>query len=249
MASTGNNKKDRLTAALCTLLFAALTIGILLATHLSIDIASEPEKKKPELIAIEEEIFIEPKLLNLGEKDATANDEPAPVQQGEPEPAPKDNDRLVEPGKNPKPAPQKPKLVSSKKESPVKTTEPSATKQERSKITSSMAKGFSGQNGQVNGKNGSSGSGGEGAGVRGFARGRVFRGCPKPDVTLQRKVTVSVTVTVDEQGNVTSATAQGGASASIRRACERAARQARWSPKKGAGETRGTITFTITPRV
>lgn len=249
MALSGKMNKDQLKAAVCTLFFAAITIGILLATHLSIDIMPEPEKKKPELATIEEEIFIEPKLLNLGEKDATANDEPEPVQQGEPEPAPKDNDRLVEPGKNPKPAPQKPKLVSSKKESPVKTMEPSVTKQERSKITSSMAKGFSGQNGQVNGKNGSSGSGGEGAGIKGYARGRMFRGCPKPDVTLRHKVTVTVTVTVNEQGNVTSATAQGGASAAIRRACEQAARQARWSPKKGAGETRGTITFTITPRV
>lgn len=85
-------------------------------------------------------------------------------------------------------------------------------------------------------------------GITGNASGRTFKGCPKPDVTLRNKTTVTVSVVIDADGNVTSAKASGGSSAAIRRACEQAARGAKWSAKKGAGETRGSITFTITPR-
>lgn len=66
-------------------------------------------------------------------------------------------------------------------------------------------------------------------------------------MTLRNKTTVTVSVVIDSDGNVISAKASGGASASIRRACEQAAKGAKWSPKKGAGETRGSISFTITP--
>ena len=245
---TARERKDKMTAAGATLLVALALLLFLLFNSLTWNRAALTQASIPDEQE-EEEIFLEPELLNLGEEDAVTHDEPAPNPQGEPEPAETDNDRLVIPGENPKPAPLKEKLVSTPKESDVKATEPKATDKEREKITSTMAKGFSSQSGKPDGKDGSAGSGGEGLGIVGSARGRVFKGCPAPDVTLRHKLTVTVNVTVNEQGTVTAASAQGGATAEIRRACEKAAMRAQWSPKKGAGETRGTITFTITPRV
>lgn len=248
---TPHEKKDSAIAAGATFLVALLLLLFLFTGSLGYDRAllasssipgNPPEEE-------EEELFIDPELLDLGEENAVSKDAPAPAFQGEPEPAEEDKAEVVEPGENPKPAPPVPKPVSQKKESPVKATEPTATDKERSKATSTVAKGFSGRNGVPDGKAKESvGSGGTGIGVAGNARGRTFLSCPKPDVTLSHKTVVTVNIVVDASGRVTSASATGSASASIRRKCEQAARQARWTEKKGAGETRGTITFTITPR-
>lgn len=248
--SLPQNKKDSAIAAAITFFVVLIILLILTFTGISYQ---EPEQlakdSTPELMLDEEETFLEPEILkDLGEEDAVNNDAPAKVFQGEPDPAPKDNNKIVEPGKNTKPAPPVKKLVSTNKESDVKSTEPKATEEERQHVTSSVAKGFSGRNGAPQGSNGSDGSGSNGIGIVGNASGRTFMGCPKPDVTLQHKTTVKVSVVIDADGKVISATASGAASAAIRSACERAARQARWSEKKGAGETRGSITFTITPR-
>lgn len=206
---------------------------------------STPELMMPQ----EEELFVEPEVLrNLGEPDAVTHDAPAPVEQGEPKPAPVENNKLVSPGTNPKPAPQTEKLVSSKKESPVKATDPPATKEEPSAISSAMANKFPGKNGQPSGSSGSNGAGGSGSGIRGHANGRTFLGCPEPYVELRSPVTITVSVMIDAEGKVVSAKASGGTSAAQRQACEKAARLARWSPKKGEAQTRGTLTFKITPK-
>lgn len=247
--SNPQNKKDSAIAAAITFFVMLLLLLFLLFSGISYNAPMEPAKDStPELMA-EEETFLEPEILkDLGEENAVNNDAPAKAFQGEPEPAPKDNNKIVEPGKNTKPAPPVSKLVSTKKKSPVKSTEPSATEEERQRVTSAMAKGFVGRNGNPQGSAGSDGAGDTGIGIVGNASGRTFKGCPKPDVTLRHKTTVKVSVVIDSDGKVVSASASGAASASIRSACERAARQARWSEKKGAGETRGTLTFTITPR-
>ena len=242
-------KKDSYIAAGVTTVVMLLILLFLYFGGYSFDRQLLAESSTPEIAPEEEEIFLEPEILrDLGEENATHNDAPAPAFQGEPEPSETDNTKLVVPGENPKPAPPIEKKVTTKKESPVKATEPSVTKEEKQKVTSSVAKGFSGRNGTPEGNSGTDGAGGTGMGIRGSANGRTFRGCPSPDVSLRHKTTVKVAVVIDADGNVTSATASGGSSAQIRRACEQAARGAKWSAKKGAGETRGTITFTITPR-
>ena len=152
------------------------------------------------------------------------------------------------PGKNKKPAPPVEKNVASKRESAVKSTEPTLSEEEKKRVTSKVAKGFRSRNGVTDGANAANGAGGSGTGIRGIASGRSFKGCPKPDVALRHKVTVTVNVVIDSEGRVISARAKGGADASIRRACEQAARGARWSAKAGAPDTKGTITFSITPR-
>ena len=247
---TDRINKDKIIAAAITLLAVLLILLILFLGGMSYQRAQLAETPVPELMLDdEEETFIEPEILAIqGEPDATNNDAPAPVEQGEPVKAPVENNKIVEPGDNPKPTPQIEKKITQKTESPVKATDPPATTEEKSQIASSMANKFSGKNGTPGGKTGSNGSGGTGIGVSGTANGRQFLGCSAPDVTLRHKTTVKVSVVIDASGKVISATATGAADASIRKACERAARSARWSEKKGAGETRGSITFTITPK-
>lgn len=239
--------KDRAIAAFLTFLVALAILLTLFFGGISWNRQALAEASTPEIM--DEEVFIEPELVELGEENAVNHDKPAPAMKGEPDPAPEDKAEIIEPGPKPEPAPPKPKLNTQKKESKMKVEEPSQTDKERQKATSSVANKFSHRNGAVEGTDkGTSGAGGTGVGVSGNAHGRSFISCPKPDVALRHKTIVTVNVVIDAEGKVVEATAKGSADASIRRKCEAAARQARWSAKKGATSTRGSITFTITPR-
>ena len=241
--------KDRALAAFLTFLLTFLLLVALFFGGVSWDREMLAKSSTPELMEEDDELFIEPELVELGEENAVNNDKPAPAIKGEPDPAPEDKAEIIEPGPKPEPAPPKPKLNTQKKESTVKATEPSQTDKEKQKATSSVANKFSRNNGATEGTDqGSSGAGGTGVGVSGNAHGRSFISCPKPDVALRHKTIVTVNVVIDADGKVTEANATGSADAGIRRKCEAAARQARWSAKKGATSTRGSITFTITPK-
>lgn len=246
------NSKDRVIACAITFVVALALLLFLYFGSLKFDPAMLAAASTPEIAAEDDELFIEPELVSdLGEENAVTEDAPAPMMKGEPEEAPEEQTKLVTPGKNEKPAPQVEKPVTQTKESPVKATEPPKTSEEKKKVTSKMANKFSGPNGSTTGDTGSSGAGGTGVGISGSVSGRTFKGCPKPSVELQNKVVVEVRVTIDAAGKVTSATARsksGKASASILRACEQAARGARWSEDKDTPSARGTLTFTITPR-
>lgn len=245
---TTSEKKDTIIAVAVTFLVAALMALLLIFTHISLS-NDTPAKSSPVEIMPDEELFIDPELLLLGEENAVADDAPAQALHGQPEPAQTEVTRINVPGINPKPAPPVEKHVVQKKPSPVKATEPQANDEERSKAASAVAAGFSPRNGREDGNvSGASGSKGSATGVSGNVRGRKFLGCPKPDVALRHKTVVKVMITVDAEGRVISASASGSADAAIRRKCEQAARAARWSEKPGASETRGSITFTITPR-
>jgi len=240
--------KDQILAAGLTFIVSLIILLMLFFGNISWDREAIADNPSPELMP-QDELFIEPELVELGEETAVNHEKPAPTLKGEPEPAPVDRAEIVEPG----PKPDKPKPVlkelTQKKESKMKVEEPSQTDKERQKATSSVASKFSTKNGSTEGSNkGTSGSGGTGIGVSGNAHGRSFISCPKPDVALRHKTVVTVSVVIDAEGKVTEAKANGSASAEIRRKCEAAARQARWSAKKGATSTRGSITFTITPK-
>lgn len=240
--------KDRAVAALLTFAVVLVILLVLFFGGITWDRAALAEQSTPELM--QEEIFIEPELVELGEETAVNKQEPAPTLKGEPEPDPVDRAEIIEPGPKPDPKP-KPvrKETTSKKESKMKVDEPSKTDKEKQKATSSVASKFSTKNGSTEGSDkGTSGAGGTGVGVSGNAHGRSFISCPKPDVSLRHKTIVTVNVVIDAEGKVMEAKATGSASASIRSKCEAAARQARWSAKKGATTTRGSITFTITPK-
>ncbi|MDE6578849.1 MAG: hypothetical protein K2K58_11850 [Muribaculaceae bacterium] len=234
-----------LTIAAAVIIFLFLYFG-----YMSFPPVSPPPKPEIALAATEdeEELFIEPEIVELGEQNTELKDAPAEALKGEPVQAPVEQTEVIEPGPKEKPAPPTPKVVTQKKESAVKATEPSKTDKERQEASSTVASKFSSRNGSPTGSDkGSAGAGGSGIGIAGSAHGRTFQGCPKPDVALRHKTVVKVSVLIDADGKVTEATASGSADASIRRKCEAAAKQARWSPKKGATPTRGTLTFTITP--
>lgn len=243
--------KDRALAAGLTFFVALVILLVLFFGGITFDRQLMAESSTPELMPPEEETFIEPELVDLGEETSVNHHtDPAPTLKGEPEPAPEDHAEIVEPGEKPDPV-VKPvvKEVTQKKESKIQKEEPSQTDKERQKATSSVANKFGPKNGQTEGSDkGMSGAGGTGIGVSGNAHGRSFISCPKPDVALRHKTIVTVNVVIDAEGKVIEASATGSADASIRRKCEAAARQARWSAKKGATSTRGSITFTITPR-
>lgn len=246
--SSRQDKKAAAIAAAVTFFIVALLLVVLFSCSLTWDRAAIAQSSIPEEQS-DEELFIDPELIDLGEKTSPEIDEATPAEAGEPEKGEVEERRTIEKGENPKPAPPVEKKVTQKQESTVKTPEPSADEKERKKATSKVAAGFSGKSGVTDGKfQSQSGAGATGVGISGNARGRTFLGCPKPVVELQNKTVVRVDVVVDEEGKVISASASGSASAAIRRKCEQSARQARWSAKKGSGETRGSITFTITPR-
>jgi len=241
------SKKDSAIAAALTFLIALVILLSLLCGGITFDYANLASSSITELEE-EDQFFIEPELLELGEEQSLANDAPAESYKGEPEKAEEIQTEKIVSGVNPKPAPPAEKLVTSKTKSEVKSVEPQATDKEEKQVKSKIAGKFSTSNGNPDGKAEGSGSGGSGIGVSGNARGRTFISCPKPNVFLRHKTVVTVRVVIDDAGNVISAYASGSADASIRRKCEQAARRAKWSEKKGAAETHGSLTFTITPR-
>lgn len=248
-----NRRRDRLIAAGVTLLFALLLFIFLYKGSIGFDRRQLAESSIPEFAQDEEdpELFLEPELLDLGEENSTQETDAAAPAQGMPEvvPDPVQTRPVVKAEKAEKPTPPKEKLVSQTKPSPVKTEEPKATDTEVKKAQSKTAGAFSPDNGQTAGRNNSDGSAGTSTGIAGHSDGWKFLGCPSPDVKLRNRTVITVSVTVNSRGEVTSAHASGG-TAQLRAACEAAARKARWQPHDPtkARTAKGTITFTITPR-
>lgn len=247
------HRRDSAIAAGVTFGVTMILLLVLFFCGLNFDRAQLAEVSTPEIqLDMDDEEFIEPEIVqDLGEANATAHDAPAPQAKGEPEPAPVENTKQVIPDKNPNPAPPVEKPITQKSESPVKATTPQQNDEEKQKVTSKLANKFGGPNGTQTGSTGSSGAGGTGVGISGSVSGRTFKGCPKPSVELQNKVVVEVKVTIDSNGRVTKATARsksGNVTSSILRACEQAARGARWSEDKDTPSATGTLTFTITPK-
>lgn len=240
-----SNGKDRTIAAAVTFITALVLLLVLWFTGLMPRHAEAVEMSTPEIM--DDEMFYEPELLELGEDRPEQQGLPAPSLKGKPAKADEPNPETVDPG----PAPEKTPAVNEitlRRENELKKKEAAKTEKEKREATSLVASKFQVKNGSDDGKAvDSPGSGGASTGVSGNARGRTFISCPKPDVTLRHKTVVTVNVVIDAEGNVVEATASGSADAAIRRKCENAARQAKWSPKKGASSTRGSITFTITP--
>ncbi len=231
-----------------TILFALLLFVMLYWGEIGFSRAEMAAAATPE-IAAEEELFIEPELVDVGEPSSPTEREAAPEALGEPDPKPQPEEvRIPEvKGESQVKTPPTEKLVTQKDPSPVKATEPSS--KQTAKVSDPTAAAFSPNNGKQSGKSGSAGAGGTSTGTKGTANGWTFRGCPAPNVKLSNKVTVTVRVTVDEKGKVKSAKASG-ATPEINAACERAARQASWEPSDPSNRrtATGTITFTIQPK-
>lgn len=245
-----SERKDSYIAAFVTFVAVALMLVWLLVATLHYDERMAATTENPQLE--EDEIFLDPELLldhnkSIGEPETTNQDAPAPEIKGQPAPAPTEQNHTVVSGESNAPSPEQ-TLVASKEESAVQTAAPDKKKEDE-KVATSMAGKFNSKPGSMEGKFDSpAGSEGVASGVTGKMSGRQFMGCPLPVVSLSHKTTVTVTITVDASGHVTSANAYGATTQEIRKKCEEAAMQAKWSEKKGATSTRGTITFTIIPK-
>lgn len=239
---------------------AAVTFGVALVVLVLLFVMTVGDTRRalaensmPE-IQEDEEIFLDPELLvidNPGDEQPAETQEAAPQTPGTPDPAESEQpERVVknpEPPKE-KPVSNKPKLVADNKESDVKTSTPKLTEEEEKRIAAMSGKLKSDNNGSATGKeSAASGSGGDGVAAMGSVNGRKMLSCPTWTLRLSQKTTVHVNITVNAEGNVTSASAVGG-TPNLRKECEKMARQSKWTKKEGSAPVTGTITFTITPR-
>lgn len=208
----------------------------------------------PAALPDDEEVFLEPELLvidNPGDENVPDIDEAAPQAPGQPDPAPEE--QKVQVMKNEKPPVKEPvsnkkELVATPKENDVKTSTPKLTPEEEKRIASMQGKLKTDNNGASSGKESpASGSGGNGVSFSGNVNGRKMLSCPTWKLKLTQKTTVKVNITVDADGNVTSATAVSGGTANLRNECQKMALRSKWTAKAGAKPTTGTITFTISP--
>lgn len=242
-----------------TLLVALLLLLLLYGVHIQTGdkcLENRPHKDltmadiEPEEVA--EEMFIEPILQEAGEEHvAEQSEQDAPMPQGEPEQAPVPNEKLVVNGPNPKKNNESEPLMSSKKPSPVKSAVPSQKDEPDQKITSDMKGSFSPHNGKRNGKGASanSGKGGSGSGVSGsMGNGRRLEHYELPtDFRINQKTVIRVSVEVRADGTVQSA--RCSRSDRLGKLCETYSLRTRWTPKKGAPVARGTITWTLMPKI
>lgn len=241
-----NNKTrwETIIAAGVTMMTALVLLLILLYGKMTWPPAAVAAASVPEP---EEELFIDPELLDLGEEQSEQKDAPAPAPAGEPEKSPEKVEEVVVKGVSEKPAPPKERKVTAPVQSPVKATEPKMTDEDVRKIKDRTAGAFS-ENGSKTGSKNAAGSGGTGAGIAGNVAGRELISCPRPEVKLRNKTVITVKVTVDAEGRVTEARAIKGGDAGLRSKCAAAALKARWRPKEGAAPAKGTIIFTLVPR-
>lgn len=247
-------RRSRLVAAVLTALIAALIVVVLCVSSMGWDSSRLAENAVADTAMTEEEdVFLEPELLETGDNSPVPADEAAPVPTGEPEQAETPVERPVAKADNPRHNAETERLVSSKAESPVKTVRPSARDEEEALVSSKMKNKFNAKNGRSDGRGTQAGSGGSGSGAAGRLRGRTFLGCPEPKVEVPRSVSIVVNVTVDAEGRVTAASfgsdsGPGAGNTRLREACVRQSRKARWSAKEGAPPARGTLTWHLLPR-
>lgn len=255
MNHDSKEKKASIIAASVTFGVALIILILLFCLTIGDNRRALAESSIPEF-QDEEEVFLEPELLVLdtpGDENAPDIDEAAPQTPGEPDPA--DEEQPIRVVNNPekpveKPVSNKPKLVAdNKNESDLKTSTPPLSPEEERRIGSMAGKLKSDNNGSRTGKEAAtSGSGGEGVSASGSVNGRTMLNCPTWKVKLTQKTTVKVSITVDADGNVTSATAVSGGTPALRKECEKMARGSKWTKKPGASPASGSISFTIRPQ-
>lgn len=246
-----------------TVLVAILLMLLLLGVHLNVVEKSQQDKKESLALAeleqdelLDEEMFIEPELTNLGDPENTATDvEEAPLADGAPDISEVPNERLVVNGPNPKPNNEAEPLVATPAPSTVKTTTPSPKDDADQRVAANMSNQFSVHNGKSDGKEStaSSGKGGEGSGQ---AKGDISGGRRlenNPTITgfsISKTITVKVSVMVKADGKVVPGSAKCMTSlqdASLKKKVEDASARTLWTPKTGAPTVQGTITWTLRP--
>lgn len=253
LPSDPRERKAALIAAAVTFGAALVILVLLFVMTVGSDRSLLAQTSIPEM-QDDEEYYLEPELLvmeDAGQVDAPTVDEAAPQPPGEPDPAPEEQpERIVKNEEPPKeqPVSNKQKLVSTPKESDVKTSTPKLSAEEEKRIASMSGKLKTDNNGARNGKeSANSGVGGDGVAAQGSVSGRKMLSCPTWKVRLAQKTVVKVSITVDADGNVTDAKAISGGTENLRKECVKMAKGSKWTKKSGAKPASGTISFTIVP--
>lgn len=246
-----------------TVLAAILLILLLLGVHLDFgNKADAPQKEAitmampEEIDPLDEEMFIEPELTNLGDPENTATDESeAPIPSGTPDISDVPNDKLVVNGPNPNPNKESEHLATTTKPSDVKTTAPSPKDIEDQRIKDDMSNKFKAQNGKSDGKETTAASG-KGGNGEGHAKGEISGGRKLEndpgltdfDIGGNNIKIVKVTVDVRADGKVVSGTAKCVTSvndATLEKKVKKASEKTQWTPKPDAPTVLATITWTL----
>lgn len=262
-----SSRRQHTLALIITLLFHAAVIAGIMAIYLRYNPADTAEREWPPVDS--SEILFGGEYVITGDiPDASDSDEPAPAEEDEApaadEPAPAAD---PESAPNPAPATKTPAPVSKTPSSVKSTDQPVKTQSDRQKQEEAAAEEarrnqqisdeigsrvkFGGQQGSGQGKQGSpngnsdtgktSGQPGVNLGGRTLASWQTPRSAPMG--------TITISVSVDRQGNVKSAAYQSGtgaaaASTAAREECRRAALASKFSVDLNApAAQRGTITY------
>ncbi len=95
MADQNKKNKDRIIAAVLTFGVTLLLLLLLFYGSVSFERQEMAKASTPELMEPEEDLFIEPELVELGEENAVNHDKPAPAVKGEPDPAPEGHAEII----------------------------------------------------------------------------------------------------------------------------------------------------------
>ncbi|MCM1074496.1 MAG: hypothetical protein NC356_02370 [Ruminococcus sp.] len=250
-----------------TAVTALFLLLLLFGCHLQLPapVADKSEKHltmaDPEdmLDPLDEDMFIEPEIADLGEPDNMEAVEDALTPQGEPEQSETPNEQLVVNGPNSNDDPSPETLVATPKPNPkAQTTTPSQKDKPDQKIQSAEESvNVSFNNGKRTGKS-SSAQSGKGSSESGQARGEAQGGRslikPYPGITgftISNPITVHVTVQVTDKGLVVPGSANvidlNKKYTDLRAKLKSASEKTHWTPKKGAPTVQGTITWTLLP--
>lgn len=260
------NRKSRIAALCITLLVAILTWVVLVSTYLNFTPLSERSAHQWPPVDSAELLFADEFVAagNVTEPDAT--DDPAPVAESAPAPEAHD---MVDAGEKAEVAPP---VVTTKQPSPAKIVEKKPvekkktgpTKEELAAIAKAKQEKETSQNISNRVNFGKKAAGGEGSGTPASAStsdnsgsrsgsasgklgGRSLERWAKPSATATG--TIVVTVRVDREGRVTSASYSSGTGAvasltAARRSCEQAALKSQFSVVLDGPATQvGTITY------
>ena len=250
-------RKPEMIAAAATLLIALGLLALLYCAAFGTDRRQLAVNSIPE--EPDEEVYIEPEMLRLQEREnmdqpEDAPEEPQPAQaeaHGLPAPATRPDPTIqATHSEQPKPTRSNETLVTQKPGSKVKT-EPAKPNPnpDSHKTPTAMSGKFNAKPGSATGRHGGAGSGGDD--VSSVARGligRNFHGySEKITGTHALKATVTVRVVVGADGMVKSASllSSGGAPPEITGRCVRWARRCSWDPKPGAADATGVITYNV----
>lgn len=247
--------KERLIAAAVTAFSAVAIVLVLIFAVLRYNADKiQDQTPPPEVVAMEEERFIIPEIIDTRHdgQDQTTTAEASQQRDespaaGMPDPSPVPQPQARPKSTNPDPnAPKRDTPLTQQTPSPVKTT-PAPTSTEDEKRLAALTGMKNANNGSPTSKKESSEGEKQGdVNASGSVNGRKMLSCPSRPTQIKSPVAVVVRITVGADGTVKSAKASSGPAA-YRSLCEGWARASRWTPREGAPDASGSITFSIKP--